>query len=176
MRHRKHTFKIGKKPAHRRSMLANMVCSLFKEEGGRITTTLVRAKEARRLAEKMITLGKKGDLHSRRRAISKMRSANVVNKLFEEIAPEYKDRNGGYTRIIRLGQRRGDAAEMAILALIKEPVGGAVEEVTAEPEAETVAETVEPPVAEEAVEETAEATETPEAADKESGEEEKSGE
>jgi len=120
MRHRVHTFKIGRSGAHRRAMLANMVSSLF--EHGQIKTTLVKAKEARRVAEKMITLGKKGDLHRRRLAIAKMRNKDAVKILFDEIAPKYADRNGGYTRIMRLGMRQGDAAEMCILQLVEAEV------------------------------------------------------
>ena len=116
MRHRVHTFKIGRTGAHRRAMLANMVCSLI--EHGQITTSLVKAREARRVAEKMVTLGKKGDLHHRRLAISTLRKADMVAKLFAEIAPSYADRQGGYTSIIKLGKRRGDACEMCILKFV----------------------------------------------------------
>jgi large subunit ribosomal protein L17 len=108
MRHRKHTFKIGRTSSHRKALLANMVCSLFQE--GRIQTTVTKAKEARRLAEKMITLGKRGTLHDRRRAIAVLRQPNVVAKMFADIAPLYQERNGGYTRILKLGRRKGDAA------------------------------------------------------------------
>ena len=118
MRHRVATFKIGRSSAHRRSMLANMVSSLF--TNGQIETTLVKAKEARRFAEKLITIGKKGDLHRRRLAVSKLRDKSAVKVLFDEIAPAYEGRNGGYTRILKLGVRRGDAAEMCILQLVKE--------------------------------------------------------
>lgn len=117
MRHRVHTFKIGRTGAHRRAMLANMVSSLF--EHGQIQTTIVKAKEARRVAEKMITLGKKGDLHRRRLAIARMRNKDAVKILFDEIALKYADRNGGYTRIMRLGKRLGDGAEMCILQLVE---------------------------------------------------------
>lgn len=99
-------------------MLANMVSSLF--TNGQIETTLVKAKEARRFAEKLITIGKKGDLHRRRLAVSKLRDKSAVKVLFDEIAPAYEGRNGGYTRILKLGVRRGDAAEMCILQLVKE--------------------------------------------------------
>ena len=113
MRHRKRNIKLGRKAAHARAMLANQVCSLIDEE--RIETTVPKAKETRRLAEKMVSLGKKGSLHDRRRAISKLRNVDSVGKLFSEIAPRYLNREGGYTRIIRLGSRRGDAAETCIL-------------------------------------------------------------
>ena len=116
MRHRVHTFKVGRTGAHRRAMLANMVCSLI--EHGQITTSLVKAREARRVAEKMVTLGKKGDLHHRRLAISTLRKADMVAKLFAEIAPAYAGRQGGYTSIIKLGKRRGDACEMCILKFV----------------------------------------------------------
>ena len=116
MRHRVHTFKIGRTGAHRRAMLANMVNSLFLN--GQIETTVVKAKEARRVAEKMVTLGKKGDLHHRRLAISTLRKADMVAKLFAEIAPAYAGRQGGYTSIIKLGKRRGDACEMCILKFV----------------------------------------------------------
>ena len=116
MRHRVHTFKIGRTGAHRTAMLANMVCSLI--EHGQITTSLVKAREARRVAEKMVTLGKKGDLHHRRLAISTLRKADMVAKLFAEIAPAYAGRQGGYTSIVKLGKRRGDACEMCILKFV----------------------------------------------------------
>ena len=120
MRHRVATFKIGRTGAHRRAMLANMVSSLF--ANGKIETTLVKAKAARSFAEKMITLGKKGDIHNRRQAFSKLRNKDAVKLLFDEIAPGYAGRNGGYTRILKLGKRRGDAAELCILALVEASV------------------------------------------------------
>ena len=117
MRHRVATFKIGRSGAHRRAMLANMASSLFLS--GRIETTLVKAKEAARFAERLITLGKKGDLHHRRLAVARLRDKDAVSKLFSEIAPAYADRNGGYTRILKTGKRRGDAAEMCLLMLVE---------------------------------------------------------
>lgn len=117
MRHRKHTFKIGRTSAHRRSLLANAVCSLI--EHGRITTTLVKAKEVRRLAEKMVTLGKTGTLHTRRQAIAELQQVDKVGKLFSEIAPGFKERQGGYTRMMKLGPRIGDNAEMCILEFVE---------------------------------------------------------
>ena len=117
MRHRVDTFKIGRSSAHRRSMLANMVSSLFLH--GEIRTTLVKAKQARRFAERMITLGKKGDLHRRRLAVARLRDKDAVKLLFDEIAPSYAERNGGYTRIYKLGARIGDGAEMCILQLVE---------------------------------------------------------
>ena len=120
MRHRVDTFKIGRTGAHRRSMLANMVSSLF--INGEIRTTLVKAKEARRFAERLITLGKKADLHHRRLAAARLRDKDAVKKLFNEIAPSYAGRDGGYTRIYKLGTRIGDGAEMCILQMVSEPV------------------------------------------------------
>ena len=108
--------KLGRPTDHRRAMLRGMVTYLL--ENGSIETTLMRAKEVRRITEKMITLGKNDTLHSKRQALSYITKEDVVNKLFTEIAPNYKDRNGGYTRITKIGPRRGDAAEMAIIELI----------------------------------------------------------
>lgn len=108
--------KLGRPTDHRLAMLRNLVTSLLREE--KIETTLTRAKETRRMAERMITLGKRGDLHSRRLALAYIYDEDVVTKLFEEIAPKYEDRNGGYTRIIKVGPRRGDAAEKAIIELV----------------------------------------------------------
>ncbi|MDO5689677.1 MAG: 50S ribosomal protein L17 [Tissierellia bacterium] len=108
--------KLGRRSDHRNAMLRNQVQSLL--EHGRIETSVTRAKETRRVAEKMITLGKRGDLHSRRRAIAYIYKDEVVDKLFADIAPKYADRNGGYTRIYKLGPRRGDGTEMAILELV----------------------------------------------------------
>jgi len=109
--------KLGRESAHRKAMLRNLVTDLLRE--GRITTTEMRAKEAGRMAEKMITLGKRGDLHARRQALAYIYDEDVVKKLFEEIAPDYDDRQGGYTRILKLGPRRGDGAEEVYLELVK---------------------------------------------------------
>ena len=111
------TRKLGRKTAHRVSMLRGMVTYLL--ENGKIETTLTRAKEVSALADQMITLGKKNTLASRRQAMAYVTKEAVVAKLFSEIAPEYANRNGGYTRIIKTGPRRGDAAEMAIIELVK---------------------------------------------------------
>ena len=108
--------KLGRNSAHRKAMLRNLVTDLFREE--RISTTDTRAKEARREAEKLITLAKRGDLHARRQVLSYIYDESVVTKLFEEIGPRYANRNGGYTRILKLGPRRGDAAEMVFLELV----------------------------------------------------------
>ena len=108
--------KLGRPTAHRKAMLRNQVTDLLRE--GRITTTITRAKETRRMAEKMITLGKRGDLHARRQVLAYVFDETVETKLFEEIAPKYEDRQGGYTRILKLGPRQGDNAEMAFLELV----------------------------------------------------------
>jgi len=108
--------KLGRDSAHRKAMLRNLVTDLFRE--GRITTTDTRAKEARRQAEKMITLAKRGDLHARRQVLAYVYDETVVSKLFDEIAPKYEDRQGGYTRILKLGPRRGDNAELVFLELV----------------------------------------------------------
>jgi large subunit ribosomal protein L17 len=123
MRHRKRTAKLGRQFEHRNAMLANMVCSLIKHK--RIQTTLAKAKAVRSVAEKMVTLGKAGSIHDRRLAASRLHQEEAVRILFNEIAPTQKERNGGYTRIIRLNQRQGDAAELAILEWVDMPVGEA---------------------------------------------------
>lgn len=116
MRHRKVGRKLGRTTPHRKAMLRNIVTSLLEHE--RIVTTVPKAKETRRMAEKMITLGKRGDLHARRQALAYIRSKDVVAKLFDELSEQYADRQGGYTRIIRTGTRNGDAAPMAIVELV----------------------------------------------------------
>ena len=113
MRHLKRTAKLGRTGEHRNAMLANMVCSLIKHK--RIETTLAKAKAARSVAEKMVTLGKNGTLHDRRLAAARLKQEDAVKILFNEIAPSQKNRNGGYTRIVKLHQRQGDAAQEAIL-------------------------------------------------------------
>lgn len=110
------TRKLGRASAHRNAMLRGMVTFLL--EKGRVETTVTRAKEVRSMAEKMITVGKRDDLHSKRQVYSYVTKETVAKKVFDEIAPKYAERNGGYTRIIRTGPRRGDAAEMAIIELI----------------------------------------------------------
>jgi large subunit ribosomal protein L17 len=116
MRHKKFGRALGRSSAHRSAMFRNMVTSLFEHE--RIVTTREKAKEVRPIAEKMITLAKKGDLHARRQALDFIRSKKIVAKLFDEIGGKFKDRNGGYTRIIQTGIRQGDAASMAIIELV----------------------------------------------------------
>ena len=119
MRHLKRTAKLGRTGTHRNAMLANMVCSLITHK--RITTTLAKAKAARSVAEKMVTLGKNGTIHDRRLAISRLHQDDAVKILFDEIAPTQKARNGGYTRIIRMHQRIGDASQLAILEFVDLP-------------------------------------------------------
>jgi large subunit ribosomal protein L17 len=130
MRHRKAGRRLGRTSSHRDAMLRNMVTSLLDQE--RIVTTVAKAKEARRITDQMITLGKRGDLHARRQAMAYIRSKSVVAKLFDQLSTQYSERNGGYTRIIRTGTRLGDAAPMAILELVdfKEESTGVTAEVT----------------------------------------------
>jgi large subunit ribosomal protein L17 len=120
MRHQKKTVKLGRTAEHRKALLANQVCSLIEHQ--RIKTTLAKAKAVRPLAEKMVTLGKQGSLHARRTALAVLRQKNAVKKLFDDIAPRSADRNGGYTRIIRLGVRKSDAAPVAFLEWVDAPV------------------------------------------------------
>jgi large subunit ribosomal protein L17 len=120
MRHLKRTAKLGRTGEHRNAMLANLVCSLIKHK--RVTTTLAKAKAARSVAEKLVTLGKKGTIHDRRLAAARLHQEDVVKILFNEIAPAQKDRPGGYTRIVRMHQRQGDAAQLAILEWVDMPI------------------------------------------------------
>jgi large subunit ribosomal protein L17 len=116
MRHRKAGRKLGRDRDHRRSLYANLAVALF--EHGRIKTTEAKAKEVRPLAEQMITLGKRGDVAAHRQAVAVLRSKPIAHKLFAEIAPRFADRPGGYTRIVKIGPRAGDAAEMVYLELV----------------------------------------------------------
>ena len=116
MNHNKSYRKLVRRNDHRLAMLTNMTKSLLKEE--RIETTVTRAKELRKFAERMITIGKKNDLAARRRAFAALRDDELVAKLFNEIAPKYAERNGGYTRIMKTSVRRGDSAELAIIELV----------------------------------------------------------
>jgi large subunit ribosomal protein L17 len=116
MRHRNAGFKLGRNPAHRRATLRNLVTNLIERE--RIETTLLRAKAARPLAERMITLGKRDSLHARRQAAAFLMTRDATRKLFADLAPRFADRPGGYTRIVRSGWRIGDGAELAILEFI----------------------------------------------------------
>src|SRR5262245_43887011 len=120
MRHLKRTAKLGRTGEHRNAMLANLVCSLIKHK--RVTTTVAKAKAARSVAEKMVTLGKSGTIHDRRLAAARLHQEEAVKILFNEIAPTQKDRRGGYTRIVRHNQRQGDAAQRAILEFVDMPV------------------------------------------------------
>lgn len=118
MRHNNSGRRLGRTTSHRIAMFRNMVTSLLNHE--RIVTTDAKAKEIRSVAEKMITLGKRGDLHAQRQAAAYIREKSVVTKLFTTIAPRYKERAGGYTRIIKLGQRLGDAASLSVIELVEE--------------------------------------------------------
>src|SRR6266568_9481984 len=128
MKHRKKTIKLGRTAEHRKALLANQVCSLIEHQ--RIKTTLAKAKAVRPLAEKIVTLGKNGSLHARRNALSILRQKDAVKKLFDEIAPRSTDRNGGYTRIVKLGQRKSDSASMAFIEWVD--AAKVVEEIPAE--------------------------------------------
>jgi len=116
MRHRNSGRRLGRTTPHRKAMVRNMVTSLLEHE--RIVTTTPKAKEVRKIADKMITLAKRGDLHARRQALAFIRDSKIVSKLFDKLRAEYQDRQGGYTRIIQTGNRNGDAAPMAILELV----------------------------------------------------------
>ncbi len=116
MRHRKAGRKLKRTASHRKALLSNLAAELFRHK--QIRTTTAKAKEARRLAERMITFAKRGDLHARRMVLRRLHDRHLVKSLFEEIAPKYADRNGGYTRIIKLGLRPGDGAEVSILELV----------------------------------------------------------
>jgi large subunit ribosomal protein L17 len=132
MRHQRTGKKLGRDAAHRKALYANLAGALI--EHGRIRTTVTKAKAVRPLAEQMITLGRRGDLHARRQATAVLRSRDVVHKLFAEVAPRFKDRPGGYSRIVRIGPRPGDAAEMAYLELVDDEYVASQRE---EPEPET---------------------------------------
>jgi large subunit ribosomal protein L17 len=130
MRHLKRTAKLGRSPEHRNAMLANLVCSLIEHK--RVTTTFAKAKAARPVAEKMVTLGKSGTIHDRRLAVARLHQEGAAKILFKEIAPAFKERNGGYTRIIKMNQRQGDAATRAILEWVDfTPVAPATAETAA---------------------------------------------
>jgi large subunit ribosomal protein L17 len=136
MRHGKAHRKLNRKPEHRRAMFANMAAALIKHE--QIVTTLPKAKDLRPIVEKLITLGKRGDLHARRRAIAEIRDVPMVKKLFDVLAPRYKDRNGGYTRVLKAGFRYGDNAAVAVIEFVDRDVdakgldSGPVQEFTAD--------------------------------------------
>lgn len=120
MRHGKVYRKLGRHSSHRMSMFANMAASLIKHE--QIITTLPKAKELRPIVEKLITIGKKGDLSARRQAISELRDIKMVKKLFDVLAPRYKDRDGGYTRVLKAGFRKGDNAAVAVIEFVDRDV------------------------------------------------------
>ncbi len=125
MRNRKKTVKLGRDTAHRRSLLANLTCSLIQH--GKIRTTLGKAKALRPVAEKMVTLGKRGDLHARRQAVAFLRHKDIVKTLFEDVAPAAADRQGGYCRITKLGARQSDSAPMALIEWVDAPASSAEE-------------------------------------------------
>jgi len=157
MRHMKSGKRLGRNTSHRKAMMRNMVTSFFDHE--KITTTDARAKELRKMAEKLITMARRGDLHSRRLVMQVVRDNKVVAKLFDQIAPRYTERPGGYTRIIKLGHRSGDNASLSVIELVEE-------EFTAKPKkkkapAKKSAKPVEPVVEEVPVEEEAPAEEAP---------------
>ena len=120
MRHGNSNRKLNRTHEHRKAMFANMVCSLIEHE--QIQTTLPKAKELKKIVDKYITLGKKGSLHSRRQAISRLKQKSAVIKLFETLAPRYKERNGGYTRVLKAGFRYGDAAPLAVIEFVDRDV------------------------------------------------------
>ena len=117
MRHRKRHGKLNRSTSHRKALLRNMVTSLLDRE--RIETTDAKAKELRRVADRMITLGKRGSLHARRQALSVIRSEEVTSKVFDELADRFRERPGGYTRVLKVGRRTGDAAPMSIIELVE---------------------------------------------------------
>lgn len=131
MRHRKRTVKLGRTSAHRNELLANLVCALI--DSKRIKTTLPKARAARSLAEKMVTLGKRNTLATRRLAISKLKQVDSVKELFDNVAPVFKDRQGGYTRIIKLGRRISDSSEMVYLEFVDSVEAPVAEETAAVP-------------------------------------------
>ena len=137
MRHQKKRIKLGRTADHRKALLANQVCSLIAHQ--RIKTTLAKAKAVRPLAERMVTLGKQGSIHARRLAFSALRQKDAVKKLFDDIAPRSSERNGGYTRIVRLGQRKSDSAAMAFIEWVD-----AAQVVEEKPAEETKAKRTEP--------------------------------
>jgi len=163
MRHQKKTIKLGRTAEHRKALLANQICSLIEHQ--RIKTTLAKARAVRPLAERMVTLGKNGSIHARRTALATLRQKNAVKKLFDDIAPKSAERNGGYTRIVKLGYRKSDSARMAFIEWVD--MAEVVEEKATEEKkrkkkpAESKAERIEPERVEPEKEESAEEEETP---------------
>ena len=139
MRHRKSGRKLNRTPSHRKAMFANMAASLIEHE--QIVTTLPKAKEIRPIVEKLVTLGKRGDLHARRQAISRVRDVEMVRKLFDTVATRYADRNGGYLRIMRAGFRKGDNAPLAVIEFVDRDVDARGAKYRARVEAEASEET-----------------------------------
>ena len=137
MRHGNAHRKLNRKAEHRRAMFANMAASLIRHE--QIVTTLPKAKDLRPIVEKLVTLGKRGDLHARRQAIAEMRDVAMVKKLFDVIGPRYKDRNGGYTRVLKAGYRYGDSAAVAVIEFVDRDVDAKGKEDRERHEAEKVA-------------------------------------
>ncbi|MBZ0268190.1 50S ribosomal protein L17, partial [bacterium] len=132
MRHRKATVKLNRTASHRKAMFRNMVTSLLREE--RVETTVPKAKECRRLAERMITFAKRGDLHARRQVARVVRDSDVVKKLFDDIGPRFAERPGGYTRILKTGFRAGDNAPLSILELVERGAGASKDDKAAKDE------------------------------------------
>ena len=163
MRHQKKTIKLGRTAEHRKALLANQICSLIEHQ--RIKTTLAKARAVRPLAERMVTLGKNGSIHARRTALATLRQKNAVKKLFDDIAPKSAERNGGYTRIVKLGYRKSDSARMAFIEWVD--MAEVVEEKATEEKkrkkkpAEQKAEQIEPERVEAKEEEPAEKEEKP---------------
>jgi large subunit ribosomal protein L17 len=147
MRHRNSGKRLGRNTSHRKAMLRNMVTSLLEHE--KITTTDARAKELRPLAEKLITLAKRGDLHARRQVTEVVRDSKTVTKLFERLAPRFADRPGGYTRIIKLGHRLGDNAALSLISLVEEACAPKIKQKA--PKAAPAPKAVPAPVVEESV-------------------------
>jgi large subunit ribosomal protein L17 len=123
VRHQRSGKKLGRDSAHRKALYANLACSLI--EHGRIKTTEAKAKAVKPFAEQMITLGRRGDLHARRQAMAQLRSQEIVHRLFADVGPRFADRPGGYSRIVKLGPRQGDGADMVYLELVDYDIDGA---------------------------------------------------
>lgn len=135
MRHGKRGRKLGRTASHKRAMLNNMATSLF--DNGKVRTTLPKAKELRGVAERLISFAKRGDLHARRQVLRRIQNKVVVTKLFDEIGPSFADRNGGYTRIFKLGPRRGDNSELCLIELVTDGVRSDDAEIATEDETES---------------------------------------
>ena len=169
MRHGKRGRKLGRTASHKRATMNNLATSLFTH--GMIRTTKPKAKELRGVAERLITFAKRGDLHARRQVLRRIRNKVVVTKLFDEIAPTFSDRQGGYTRVLSLGPRRGDATEVCVIELVGSELRSEFAATVSKP-ASAAAAPAEVEEAEEPTEDTEEMAETPEAAEEESTEEE----